>query len=144
MGVENFVNSTVGIGNRSTKRARVLLTAKIVTGSEEIDARVRDLSRKGTLLECGEKFEVGTEVTFKRGSTAVPARVAWTGGGRVGLEFLSMIEEQELFVRLKPAGDADGKSLPGNQIYEKLSQRDLKRAEAWGATVGLDISSRNF
>ncbi|HET9428650.1 MAG TPA: PilZ domain-containing protein [Allosphingosinicella sp.] len=144
MGVENFVNSTVGVGNRSTKRARVLLTAKIVTPSEEIDARVRDLSRKGTLLECGEEFEVGTEVTFKRGSTVVPARVAWTGGGRVGLEFLSMIEEEALFVRLKPTADADSKSLPGNQIYEKLSQRDLKRAEAWGATVGLEISSRSF
>lgn len=144
MGVENFVNSTVGSGNRTAKRARVLLTAKIVTPSGEIAARVRDLSRKGTLVDCREDLEVGTAVTFRRGTLVVPARVAWTGSGRVGLEFLSNIEEEELFVRLKPPGVLDAKTSRRAEFNQKLTEQDLKRAELWGATVGLKISSRNF
>ena len=144
MGVENFVNSTVGSGNRSAKRSRVLLSAKIVTPSGEIDGRVRDLSRKGTLVDCRVDLEVGTEVTFKRGTLVVPARVAWTGSGRVGLEFLSMIEEQKLFVQSKPASVLDAKTSKRAEFNRQLTEQDIKRAELWGATIGLKINSRNF
>lgn len=143
MGVENFVNSTVS-GKRSAKRARVLLAAKIGTPSGEVEARLRDLSRKGALVECSEELAVGTEVTFKRGSTSVPARVAWIGSQRIGLEFLTMIDEQELFVQLKPAPAVRPKSFRRPRLNEDQSERDLKLAEAWGVTVGLHISSRNF
>jgi hypothetical protein len=143
MGVENFVNSTVS-GKRSAKRARVLLAAKLETPSGEVDARLRDLSRKGALVECSRPFTVGTEVTFKRGSTVVPARVAWTASGRVGLEFLFMIDEQEVLVQLKRTTHVPTERFRRPGLNEDLSDQERKLAEAWGITVGLSVDGRSF
>ena len=79
MGVENFLD-VADTGKRKAKRARVLLAVKIKTQFGEIDGRLRDLSRKGALVECGAIPPVGSEVLFSRGTTIVPARVAWSGG----------------------------------------------------------------
>ena len=78
MGVENFRK---GVGSqRSLKRSRVLLTARLQTPSGEINGRLRDLSRKGALLECAEPLEVDSQVVFARGNTVVPARAAAASG----------------------------------------------------------------
>ena len=46
---------------------------------------LRDLSRKGALLECPQVPNVGSAVVFIRGETVVNARVAWAAGNRVGI-----------------------------------------------------------
>ena len=139
MGADNFLNSEAQ-GKRGARRARVLLAAKLKTPFGEVDARLRDLSRKGALVECTKQPPVGSEVVFMRGSTIVPARVAWTAAGRVGLEFLYMIDEQEVLVQLKKTS--------GNQQYERfrrpglnetMSDQERKLAHAWGVTVGLTV-----
>ena len=143
MGAENFVNSEVD-GKRAAKRARVLLAAKLQTPFGEIDARLRDLSRKGALVECARQLEVGTEVRFVRGSTIVPARIAWTAAGRVGLEFLFMIDEQDVLVQLKSRSKDTGTDRyrrPG--LGETMSDKERKLAMAWGVTVGLNISGHD-
>src|SRR6185369_4430295 len=66
MGVENFQNADAG-SKRSAKRARVLLAARLQTPFGEVEARLRDLSRKGALIECMQVPPVGTEVVFVRG-----------------------------------------------------------------------------
>jgi len=139
MGADNFVTTEIG-GKRAAKRARVLLAAKLQTPFGEVDARLRDLSRKGALVECAKQPPVGSEVVFLRGSTVVPARVAWTAAGRVGLEFLYMIDEQEVLVQLKK--QSGGQSFerfrrPG--LNEDLSDKERKLAEAWGVTVGITL-----
>ena len=139
MGADNFVNREIG-GKRAARRARVLLAAKLKTPFGEVDARLRDLSRKGALVECGRQPPVGSEVVFIRGTTTVPARVAWTAAGRVGLEFLYMIDEQEVLVQLKKNGggqNLDRFRRPG--LNEDLSDQERKLAEAWGVTVGLTL-----
>jgi len=143
MGVENFVSSTAS-GKRSAKRARVLLAAKLDTPFGELDARLRDLSRKGALIECGKSVPVGTDVVFKRGSTLVPARVAWAGSGRLGLEFKYMIDEQEVLVQLKPTSAASGERFRRPGLKESLSDKERRLAQAWGVTVGLSLDGRNF
>jgi hypothetical protein len=107
MGADNFVNTDIG-GKRNAKRARVLLAARLQTPFGEVDARLRDLSRKGALVECTTQPPVGSEVVFMRGSTVVPARVAWAGGGRVGLEFVYPIDEQEVLVQLRKGPNTGG------------------------------------
>jgi len=141
MGADNFVNSDIG-GKRNAKRARVLLAARLQTPFGEVDARLRDLSRKGALVECTTQPPVGSEVVFMRGSTVVPARVAWAGGGRVGLEFVYPIDEQEVLVQLRKgpvAGGGQRFRRPG--LNEDLSDKERRLAEAWGVTVGLSLPS---
>ena len=139
MGADNFVNSEIG-GKRATRRSRVLLAAKLKTPFGEVDARLRDLSRKGALVECAKQPPVGSEVVFMRGSTVVPARVAWSAAGKVGLEFLYMIDEQEVLVQLKrTSGNQGGERFRRPGLHEDLSDKERKLAEAWGVTVGLTV-----
>ena len=137
MGVENFVKPVES--KRSTKRARVLLAARLQTPFGEVEARLRDLSRKGALLECAKVPPVGSEVVFIRGSTVVPARVAWTGADRVGLEFLYMIDEHEVLVQLKKAPQRSLERFRRPGLNESLSAHERKIAQAWGVTVGINL-----
>jgi hypothetical protein len=136
MGVENFGNTAAG-SKRSAKRARVLLAARLETDAGEIEARLRDLSQKGALVECLQVPPVGSEVVFVRGATRVPARVAWAGADRVGLEFHHEIDEHEVFVQLgkRPPPKATSFRRP---LFPG-SAEDHPSAQAWGATVGLTL-----
>src|SRR3546814_20344497 len=99
MGVETF-GEVSRTSQRRAKRSRVLLSARLRTDAGEFDARLRDLSRKGALVECQGDLSVGDEIIFTRGQTVVPARVAWIGGNRLGIEFLQMIYESEVRVQI--------------------------------------------
>ena len=140
MGAENF--SGVPAGQRSAKRNRVLLAARLRTSAfGEVDARLRDLSRKGALVECMTMPPVGTEVIFSRGSISVPARVAWVGANRVGLEFAYMIDENEVLVQLKrTSGDGNQPRFRRPRLFgEDLTVQERKLAQRWGATVGIAV-----
>lgn len=136
MGAENFGSTSVG-GKRTAKRARVLLAARLETARGEIDARLRDLSQKGALIECKEVPPVGSEIVFVRGATRVPARVAWAGKGRIGLEFHNEIDEQEVLIHIGKAPQPVGYTKP--LIPRSLSPEDRRIAQAWGVTVGLIV-----
>ena len=141
MGAENFTGVTAG--KRSSKRNRVLLAARLRTPSAgEVDARLRDLSQKGALVECNEVLKVGDEVVFIRGNTIVPARVAWTGGGfRVGLEFLRTIAESEVLVQLGRSNtNQNQQRFRRPALHEGLSDHERKLAHVWGVSVGINIS----
>lgn len=137
MGVENFGGASVG-GKRAAKRARVLLAARLETDRGEIEARLRDLSQKGALVECHQVPPVGSEVVFVRGATRVPARVAWAGEDRIGLEFHHEIDEQEVFVHIgkRPPPRPVSFRRPG---FKASAAEDLHAAHVWGATVGLNL-----
>ena len=147
MGIENFISPAAAAGQRKDKRARVLLVGKLQTQFGEIEARLRDISRKGALIECNQAPPVGSEVLFSRGSTTVPARVAWTGGNRVGLEFQFMIDENEVLVQLRKPGGSGGAvqqrfRRPG--LHEDLSEKERKLARAWGVSVGITLPETDF
>lgn len=142
MGVENFVNGASSVGNRSSKRARVLLAAKLETPFGEVDARLRDLSRKGALVECLQVPPAGTEVTFVRGKTRIPARVAWAASNRIGLEFHCMIDEQELLVQLGKPVPPKPQSFSRPALSARMSASDRKLAQAWSIAVGLTLPEK--
>jgi hypothetical protein len=142
MGVETVVTSSDS--KRGAKRARVLLAAKLQTPSGTIQARLRDLSRKGALVECAATPPVGAELVFERGTTTVPARVAWAASGRVGLEFEYPIDETELLVHIgrakEPAATPPRYGRPS--IALGMSATERKLAKAWSVAVGLNLPER--
>jgi hypothetical protein len=143
MGVENFPSmiGTATTGQRSAKRNRVLLAARLETPMGEVDARLRDLSQKGALVECEQRLQVGDEVVFKRGTTIVPARVAWTGAGRVGLEFNREIDEGEVLVQLGRAPSNNNQQrFRRPALHGTLSDQERKLAQLWGVSVGINYS----
>ncbi|MEA3017797.1 MAG: hypothetical protein QOI38_2519 [Sphingomonadales bacterium] len=138
MGVENIVKASMA-AQRQAKRARVLLAGKLQTPYGEVDARLRDISSRGALVECAQVPPVGCEVVFSRGQTIVPARVAWSAAGRVGLEFRYPIDENEVLVQLKKAPAAPPPRFRRPGLNEGISDDDLKVARAWGVTVGIAL-----
>jgi hypothetical protein len=139
MGVETFGTTDV-TGKRQAKRARVLLAAKLLIPGGELDARLRDLSRKGALVECNIAPPAGTEVTFIRGATSVPARIAWTAGNRVGLEFAYMIDEGEVLVQLgRASGDHSAPHFRRPSLFGNMSEHEKHLARQWGASVGIAV-----
>jgi hypothetical protein len=139
MGVESFGDAGV-TGKRGAKRARVLLAAKLQTPAGEVDARLRDLSRKGALVECNVAPPVGSELVFTRGATSVPARVAWTAGNRVGLEFAYMIDENEVLVQLRRiSNDQNQPRFRRPGLFGDMSEQEKKLAQLWGVSVGIAV-----
>jgi hypothetical protein len=140
MGVQSFVDSPVA-GKRRAKRNRVLLAAKVSAGHGEIDVRLRDLSRKGALVECVSPPAAGAEVVFSRGSISVPARVAWSAEGRAGLEFAYMIDEGEVLVQLKrTTTDQNQPRFRRPRLFgEDMSDQEKKLARLWGVSVGIAL-----
>jgi hypothetical protein len=143
MGVESFMDVSVA-GKRSAKRNRVLLAAKLQVRGAEIDVRLRDLSQKGALVECHQTVPAaGSEVVFHRGSITVPARVAWAGANRVGLEFAYMIDESEVLVQLRrTTTDQNQPRFRRPRLGEDLSEQEKKLARLWGVSVGISVPER--
>jgi hypothetical protein len=140
MGAQSFVDIPVA-GKRSAKRARVLLAAKLRTGSGyDIDVRLRDLSQRGALVEGQALPPQGSETVFSRGSMSVPARVAWTGEGKAGLEFAFPIDENDVLVQLKRTNiDSSQPRFRRPRLGEDMSEQEKKLARLWGASVGIAV-----
>jgi hypothetical protein len=140
MGVETNVDAAA-TGQRQARRARVLLAARLQTPDGEVEARLRDLSRKGALVECRVAPPAGTEVVFVRGATSVPARVAWSVDNRVGLEFAYMIDENEVLVQLThTSSDQHQPRFRRPRLFgESMSPHERKLAYRWGAAVGIAV-----
>lgn len=121
------------------KRARVLLAAKIQTAAGVVDVRLRDLSRKGALVELGEALALGDSVLFIRGSTIVPARVAWAGGERAGLEFDRLIDESEVLVHIRRAAAKRTREAFRRPriVGDGMSEQDRRLARIWAKSVGI-------
>lgn len=139
MGVDRISDGTE-TGKRKSKRARVLLSATIRTADGEFPARLRDLSQRGALLETANPPAVGSDITFARGETVVPARVAWVGGNRIGLEFVRPIDEHEVLVhiggaRVRPKEEFRRPRIQGTD----LTPHERRLMNVWTRSIGLGV-----
>lgn len=75
------------VAKREPKRSRVFLVAQIKSGAGSAEARVRDISRSGALVQCDQPQQVGASVRMICGGVQLDARVAWADEGCFGLEF---------------------------------------------------------
>ncbi|MFP5329811.1 MAG: PilZ domain-containing protein [Alphaproteobacteria bacterium] len=77
------------IPKREPKRSRVFLSASVEGATGRSDARIRDISRTGALVESAYASAPGEELRLVCGKMSVSARVAWRDRGWFGLEFLN-------------------------------------------------------
>jgi hypothetical protein len=138
LGVETFAGEMT-TGKRATRRARVLLAAKLRLPQGEADARLRDLSPKGALVESPATPRIGSKVVFVRGAIEIPARVAWVAAGRIGLEFDYLVDAQEILVQLGKNAHADDPYRAPAVPRRAIGDAQLRLAKAWGITVGLSV-----
>lgn len=75
------------VSKREPKRSRVFLVAQVDSGSGPADARIRDISRSGALVQSDAPQQVGASVRVTCGGAQLDARVAWEDDGCFGLEF---------------------------------------------------------
>lgn len=138
-------------GHRSVKRARVLLAAVLETTRGPLNARLRDLSCKGALLECPRPLAVGEPVVFSRGETVVRALVAWADRDRVGIEFNEPIHESEVLIHINRAPPPSHSHVQATErsraqveyrrpnFNDRLSDYDRKLARVIGASLGVSL-----
>jgi hypothetical protein len=140
MGAEGFIDGQE-TGQRRAKRARVLLAAQLETPQGDIEARLRDLSQRGALVECRQAPPVGSEVVFTRNTISVPARVAWTSANRVGLEFAYPIDEGDVLVQLRRTQvDQNTPRFRRPRLFgEGLSPQERQVVQRWGMAVGINL-----
>ena len=75
------------VPKRETKRSRVFLVAQVDSGDGPFQARIRDISRSGALLQADKSPPSGAKVRLTCGGAVVDARVAWADEGGFCLEF---------------------------------------------------------
>lgn len=141
MGAEGTLPPETDTGQRGAKRARVLLSAVLRTGLGDTPVRLRDMSSTGALIETGKALPVGTEVLFIRGATMVPARIAWAGPGKLGIQFAEPIDEAELLVHIgrrppPPPAPEPVVLPPQRPVPPPPSAADWKPVRVWDAKSG--------
>jgi hypothetical protein len=108
------------VPKRDEKRSRVFLAAQVDSGAGLADARIRDLSATGALLESDIPPDAGTSIRVQCGETSIAARVAWAERGWFGVEFDTPLLVNRLVdgggAKLKvsaPRSYRSGEKLPG-------------------------------
>jgi hypothetical protein len=84
------------IPKRDPKRSRVFLSAQVDSGSGQVEARIRDISTSGALLESDLAVKSGAEIAVHCGDTEARGRVAWADRGWFGVEFDSPLTVDQL------------------------------------------------
>lgn len=75
------------VAKREPKRSRVFLLAQVDSGGGPVEARIRDISRSGALLESKSPQQAGARVRMSCGGVHVDGRIAWAEEGCFGVEF---------------------------------------------------------
>lgn len=87
------MQDTTQTENRASPRSRVLKSGTILVGSRPsvISCMVRNLSKTGAKLICGDQISVPNSFRLSVGGEAEPrmARVRWRKGNEIGVEFVT-------------------------------------------------------
>jgi hypothetical protein len=90
-----------GDPRRSSRRRRVLLSARLETPAAEYPVHIRDISATGARVEGADLPRAHSVVVLKRGAFTGFGRMVWADGGSGGLEFDEPLDEDELLESLK-------------------------------------------
>lgn len=78
--------------NRESSRKSLFAAAVLCFGEARASVRIRNISRRGALIECPDPPEAGTALRLVRGSLSAVGRIRWTEGKKAGLAFAGQID----------------------------------------------------
>lgn len=78
--------------HRSQNRSNVFLSASLLVGATSVSVRVRNMSRRGALLDGGSLPQSGAKVRLVRGELSVEGNIAWRREGQAGIRFTGEID----------------------------------------------------
>ena len=107
---QSFAKPTGDLELARSKRRRTMLTAHVEVGGSQIDARVRNLSQTGALIETKAGLKIGMPVLLRRAGAEVAAVVARVQQGAAGLCFEEPLDESTF--QLLATGKSAPKSIP--------------------------------
>ncbi|EFL88051.1 type IV pilus assembly protein PilZ [Ahrensia sp. R2A130] len=80
--------------SRKARRYKLSLEAVMVLEGRETIAFIIDLSSSGAKLECIATVEKDTRIKLLVDDLEIPARVVWSGGGNIGLQFTTPLPKR--------------------------------------------------
>ncbi len=101
-----MIENASGAELRQSFRHRVLLSAKLVTTTDERPIRLRELSATGALLEGTNLPPPGGDVLIQRGSVEMFGTIIWSEDNRAGIDFEGPLSEDQLRAQIRPAAQA--------------------------------------
>ncbi len=125
---------------RRSPRFRVMLSAKLVTTTDEHSVDLRNVSATGALAKGIRLPAPGQDVVLRRGAVEAFARVVWSDGTRCGLEFEEQMPGGDLLTRLKtePERAAPPPVAMGRPSLrpERLTEEELALVREWAQPAG--------
>jgi hypothetical protein len=93
---EDSPSPEAGLGlsgeSRESSRKSLFAAATICFAQARASVRIRNISRRGALIECPNPPDAGTELRLMRGSLSALGRIRWTEGNKAGLAFEGQID----------------------------------------------------
>lgn len=127
--------------NRRSRRSPVLLAATVELGGAVHDAKLRNLSSDGALVEGAADLPEGASVYFCRKDLRVRARVAWVQGKHAGIAFEKPLDAAEV---LRHIPRRETKPMPP-QLFARpavsrhqLSSTERRWIQDWMFTNGVE------
>lgn len=119
-------------------RFRVLLSAMLVSSTNEQVVKLRNISAEGALIEASDLPSVGSDVFLRRGPCDVFASIAWREGTQAGLQFETPLSDERLLQVIKPplisvpaVPPRESYRRPGLREASRLTDAELKAAARW-------------
>lgn len=128
----------IAIQKRTTKRSRVLLQASLEAQGQQQDARVRDVSTAGALVETAGTVPVGETVVLHCGDTSAEGSLIWNEGSWSGIEFTVPLTMGAL---VDATGNKLKVSAPRAYRFDRIPEPD-ERLEVTSRVIRLRNSSR--
>lgn len=95
-------SSAVLLNRRRARRIQIDLPVQVHAECFHQSGKLQELSRTGAKLEVKDKVPVNQIVVLSRAGLELSARVVWTSGGLMGVEFRYPLPEKS-FLRMRRA-----------------------------------------
>jgi len=118
--------------NRRSRRSNVLMAATVECDGTSVEAKLRNLSKEGALVDAAGLPGIGAKVTFLKGELRASGTVAWCAGNRAGIAFDVTLDPEAVLRHVpKPRARTTTEHRRPRLRGQELTPGERKIAEDW-------------